>query len=73
MSTVLTRVGLLAALLALSACSGDGGGEISTPSGDALAQSLILDTTTDSAEPVEINDLDLDFGSDGAAFSAFFE
>ena len=73
MSTSLARAAVLAALLALSACNGDGGGSVAAPSGDALAQSLILDSTSDSAEPVEINDLDLDFSTDGTAFSGFFE
>jgi len=41
----------------------------STPSGNALVTSLIRDNTTDSAEPVELNDLDLDFSEDEGAFS----
>jgi len=43
-----------------------------TPSGESLVSSLILDNTTESAEPVEINDLDLQFSEDEDAFSPFF-
>ena len=35
-----------------------------TPSGNSLVQDLIDDNTTDSAEPIEIDDLDLQFSED---------
>jgi hypothetical protein len=69
------RVGsnVLALLLVpLAACSSGGGGP-ATPSGDALVGSLLADNTTDSAEPVELNDLDLEFSEDEDAYAAFFD
>lgn len=60
--------------LALAACSDnddDDGPDV--PSGQALVTNLIQDNTTESAEPVEINDLDLEFSEDENAYSALFE
>ncbi len=51
----------------------NGQDESATPSGEALVTSLIQDNTTDSAEPVDVNDLDLDFSEDGGAFSSLLD
>jgi hypothetical protein len=62
------------AALGITACHDSGGDDNgpATPSGESLVNSLILDNTTDSAEPVEINDLDLQFSESEDAFSSFF-
>jgi hypothetical protein len=64
---------VLLALGLCAACSdGDSdGGE--TPSGQALVTSLIVDNTSLSAEPVGLNELELEFSNDPAAFDEFFE
>lgn len=62
------------ALLALGACGHDKDhGVDAGPSGNGLVQSLIVDNTTDSAEPVDVNDLELQFSEDANAFSGLFD
>ncbi len=61
-------------LLALGACNhGHDDAPDAGPSGNGLVQSLISDNTTDSAEPVDVNDLDLQFSEDEDAFSGLFD
>ncbi|MCY2959013.1 MAG: hypothetical protein NTY35_02520 [Planctomycetota bacterium] len=62
-------------LLALGACnsSNNDDAQDTGPTGNSLVESLIIDNTTDSAEPVDINDLDLQFSEDENAFSGLFE
>lgn len=61
-------------LLALGACgNGHDDGPDAGPSGNGLVQGLISDNTTDSAEPVDVNDLDLQFSEDEDAFSGLFD
>lgn len=66
-TTLMIFSGIVLALCAGCHDSDDDGP--TTPSGNALVTSLIQDNTTDSAEPVDVNDLDLDFSEDEGAFS----
>ncbi len=60
----------LALVALLGACNGGGGG--GTPSGNALVTSQIS-ATSETAEPVSINDKTLNFSSDEHAFDALFQ
>ncbi len=76
MNTKLHAALLLAAGLACAACNdndNDDDDSPSGPSGNVLVTDLITNNTTDSAEPIEINDLDLEFSEDEDAFSDFFQ
>ncbi len=58
------------AVLALAcACGGGGSQGAAAPSGNALVQDLIRNQTSESAEPVDINGLDLAFSTDPEAFA----
>ena len=70
----ITTIALTLVLASFAACSNnDSNNAVAAPSGNALVQSLVDDNTTDSAEPVEINDLDLQFSEDENAFSGLFD
>lgn len=59
--------------LVAAGCHGDGDDDgPSAPSGQTLVGQLITSNTTDSAEPVELNGLDLQFSESETAFDAFF-
>ncbi len=65
---------LVLALSMLAACSDNDDDPVdTTPSGNSLVQSLVEDNTTDSAEPIDVNDLDLQFSEDENAFSGLFD
>ncbi len=68
-------LGLVIAAALFTGCGNGGGGNDGndTPSGQALAADLIRNNTTDSAEPIEVNDLDLQFSESEGAFSSFFQ
>ena len=64
------RAALLALVaLATSAC---GGGGSSTPSGNSFVTSAI-GQTSETAEPTQINDLDLSFSNSETAFDSLFQ
>lgn len=56
-------------LLALAAC---GGGGSDTPSGVSFVRGQIA-RTSETTDPVEINDLDLQFPENTAAFDSLFQ
>lgn len=64
---------MLAAGLACAACHDDDDDDDNTPSGNALVTDLVTNNTSDSAEPIDINDLELEFSEDENAFSSFFQ
>lgn len=64
---------VLAAALASVALAACGGGSSGTPSGNGFVTSQIANNTTDTAEPVEINDASLQFSENPAAFDALFD
>jgi hypothetical protein len=43
------------------------------PSGESLTRDLIVNGTTDSADPIDVNALDLQFSEDPHAFDDFFQ
>ena len=64
---------LLVVCCGVAACSdGDSDDGPATPSGESLVGQLITSNTTDSAEPVELNGLALQFSEDEDAFAGFF-
>lgn len=73
MTRKLHAVLLLAAGLACAACHDDDDDGTSGSSGDALVRDLVTNNTSDSAEPIDVNDLDLQFSGDENAFSDLFQ
>lgn len=63
----------LACVLACATLAACGGGSSGTPSGNAFVASQIAGNTNDTAEPVQINDSDLQFSENPAAFDALFD
>jgi hypothetical protein len=69
--SILRRVLVVASVsVLLAACGGGGSG---SPGGNKLVTSQIANNTNDTAEPVSINDSNLQFSENPAAFDSLFD
>lgn len=59
--------------LGLAGCSDSDDPAPALPSGEALARDLVVNGTTESADPVDVNGLSLQFSEDPNAFDDFFQ
>ena len=58
-----------AAAFSLAACHDDDDDGAVLPSGESLTRDLLVNGTSDVAEPIELNGLDLQFSEDPDAFA----
>jgi hypothetical protein len=67
------RVAFALAVAGLAGCSDGDDPAPLLPSGEGLARDLIANGTTDSADPIDVNGLNLEFSEDPDAFADFFQ
>ena len=73
MLRIVGRVAFALVAAGLAGCSDSDDPAPLLPSGEGLARDLIANGTTDSADPVDVNGLNLTFSEDPDAFADFFQ